>query len=277
MQLVTDLRALGLREGDSVLVHSSLRSIGYVEGGAATVIAALTEVVGDQGTVLFPAHTGHSECSPQNPPEFDARHTPSRGMGIIAETARLTPGFVRSLSPTHSVVARGRLAHRFCAGHHLSPSPCGEGSPYDLLARENGRILLIGCDHQSNTSIHMVEEDVGAGYHMLPGWADYPITGLGGESIRIRARFHRWGKAKDFNKIEPTLIDGGVQVSGHVGAAIARLIEAGKMRGLVRGLLANDPNFLLAGDPAGNAPSLRPISKPMPHVLGPKTTGERKR
>lgn len=244
--LVRDLSALGLRPGEHVLVHSSMRRVGPVEGGPSEVVEALLESVGPEGTVLFPSHTGGPECSPENPPEFHARTTWRSGMGIIAETARTRNGFVRSLSPTHSVVARGRLADHFCGSHHRSPTPCGDGSPYDLLARSGGRILLLGCDHQSNTSIHMAEEDAGVDYHMLPGWADYTIFDRDERPVPIRARFHRWGRARDFNRIEALLLSGGIQASGKVGAAAARLIDAGRMRMLVRGLLERDASFLLA-------------------------------
>ena len=52
--IIQSLKELGLRQGDIVLVHSSLKSFGYVEGGADTVIDAFLEVVGETGTLVMP-------------------------------------------------------------------------------------------------------------------------------------------------------------------------------------------------------------------------------
>ena len=53
-KIAKDLYALGIRPGDTVLVHSSLKSLGPVPGGAETVIQGLLKALGDEGTLLFP-------------------------------------------------------------------------------------------------------------------------------------------------------------------------------------------------------------------------------
>jgi aminoglycoside 3-N-acetyltransferase len=245
-RIVHDLRRLGLAAGDHVLVHSSLSRIGNVEGGAPTVICALRAAVGPEGTVLFPALSGRADLSPENPPDFDARNTPAIGIGVIPETARLSPGAKRSLNPTHSVVAFGPKAAWFTMGHEQCETPCGPGSPYDKLTQVGGRILLLGCDHNSNTSLHMIEELAGVAYHMIPGSAEFEILDLQGDRLTIRARFHSWASARNFNVIEPVLVEKGVQVNGTVGLAEARLIDAKAMRDLVLEMLVADPTCLLA-------------------------------
>lgn len=126
-RLVDDLRALGLGDGDVVLVHSSLSRLGWVEGGAETVIDALVEAVGPGGTVLFPTLTGTEQDGPQHPPVIELAATPC-WTGTIPETARRRPEAIRSVHPTHSVSAIGARPHAYTTGHEASSTParmCG--------------------------------------------------------------------------------------------------------------------------------------------------------
>ena len=95
-----DLSALGVRRGGVLLVHSSLRSLGYVPGGAETVIRGLLHALGEEGTLLLPS-LSYDHATPRNP-YFDIRRTPSN-VGAIAEYFRQRPGTLRSMHPTHSV------------------------------------------------------------------------------------------------------------------------------------------------------------------------------
>ena len=104
--ITSGLKQVGLACGSKVLVHSSLSSFGYVEGGADTVIDALVETVGSGGTVLVPTLTGNETLSAANPPEFDPQHTRC-WTGLVPETFRKRPNAVRSIHPTHSVSAIG--------------------------------------------------------------------------------------------------------------------------------------------------------------------------
>jgi len=243
-ELISAFRDLGITRGENVLTHSSLKSIGDVEGGAATVVAALREAVGPEGTAMFPAHTWGRNQNPDNPPAFDARASRSV-VGLVSETARTTPGGIRSLSPTHSVVAFGEQAEWLCGAHHLADTPCGVDSPYDRLCLVGAKILLLGCDHESNTSLHMVEELANLPYHMIPGFAEYTITDIDGHPVQVRARFHAWGTPRFFNRVEPMLIACGAQIHGKIGNATARLIDSARMRDLVLEKLAEDPNYLI--------------------------------
>jgi aminoglycoside 3-N-acetyltransferase len=112
--LKRDLEALGVRRGGVLLVHSSLSSLGFVAGGAHTVIGALRMALGPEGTLVVPTHTwdrpGRGDFA------FDVRSTPSC-VGVISETFRAMPEAIRSLHPTHSVAAVGPMAR------DLTPSP----------------------------------------------------------------------------------------------------------------------------------------------------------
>ena len=101
--LVADLRALGLQSGDAVMVHSSYKSLGGVVGGPSTVVEALLEVLGPQGTLVVPTftHSGTTHFDPQTSPSLN---------GAITEAARAHAQAVRSWHPTHAVTAIGPAA-----------------------------------------------------------------------------------------------------------------------------------------------------------------------
>jgi aminoglycoside 3-N-acetyltransferase len=170
--LGSDLRALGLAAGDTVLVHSSARSLGFVAGGSQAVAQALLDVLGPDGTLVVPAHTPDNTdpadwCNPPVPeswwpairsqaPGFDKCRTPSRWMGVIAETVRTWPGALRSDHPHVSFAAVGRHAALVTGTHQLDDA-LGEASPLGAVYRLDGKVLLLGCGHDSNTSLHLAE------------------------------------------------------------------------------------------------------------------------
>lgn len=150
------LRELGLTMGDSLIVHSSMRNLGPVEGGADTVIDAILEVIGPKGNLVLPTF---NYVRPIPSPYFDPKMTPCR-TGILPEIGRKRPEAVRSLHPTHSVAVIGPDAGRLTEGH-LSQRVFGVGSPVDLLAQSGGKVLLLGVGQTSNSTIHVAEEHVG--------------------------------------------------------------------------------------------------------------------
>ncbi len=149
-------RKAGLETGDSLVVHSSFKSIGSVDGGPATVVQALLDVIGPEGNLMFPTFNGPSTAEPC----FDPDKTPAR-TGIIPEIGRNRPGAVRSLHPTHSVAVIGPEAEALTRGH-LDCRAVGTGSPLDRLAKMGGKILMIGVANNSNTTVHVGEEHAGA-------------------------------------------------------------------------------------------------------------------
>jgi aminoglycoside 3-N-acetyltransferase len=247
-EITAALQALGLRTGNHVLVHSSLSSLGHVAGGAATVVESLLRVVGPDGTVLVPTLTGNEDVGPDAVVVFDVGSTPG-WTGAVSECLRTWDGARRSRHPTHSVAALGAGADHFTRGHEDCVTPCGPGSPYALLAEDqDGVILLLGCDHESNTTWHHVEELAGVDYHLQrrPVRAeirDGEWTGSGDYWM------HRYGSPRRFGAIEPLLQQRGRQVQGQVGEARARLMSAAGAVSIGVEVLRADPLFFLADAP----------------------------
>ncbi len=244
-RLAGDLRDIGLVDGDIVLVHSSLSRLGYVEGGANTVVDALLQAVAPGGTGLFPTLTGSEQDGPKCPPRMDARTTPG-WTGRIPETARIRPDARRSLHPTHSVVALGAHARRYVLGHERSCTPCDEQSPYYRLIDERGKILLLGVSQQSNTTLHCLEELAGVPYHLQAETTDGVVIDADGSAHIVRNRLHLWRWERDFDRIDGPLVAANAMRIGRVGLAEARLIQADRLADVILPLLRNEPLYLLA-------------------------------
>jgi aminoglycoside 3-N-acetyltransferase len=172
--LTADLAALGLRPGMTVLLNASLGSLGYVEGGAATVVAAIRTVLGPEGTLVSPATTeensdtsrayltrvadlpaeGEAAFRAAMPP-FDPATTPA-SCGLIAEQIRITPGAIRSAHPQSSFAAVGPRARDLMADHALD-CHLGERSPLGKLYASGARVLLLGVGYRYCTALHLAE------------------------------------------------------------------------------------------------------------------------
>ncbi|MFI2639522.1 aminoglycoside N(3)-acetyltransferase [Streptomyces sp. NPDC018610] len=222
------LRDLGVRPGESLLVHSSLRSLGWVCGGPVAVVQALLDVLGPDGTLVVPAQSGDLSdpalwSRPPVPeewwetiraamPVYDPEITPTRGVGVIPETVRTWPGAVRSAHPHASFAALGPRAGQLMEGHAAN-CRLGERSPLAKLETAGARVLLLGSGYDSCTSFHLAEYRIPAplvevGRPGPHGWEVVTEVSISSE------RFDELGH--DFERDRPV-------VRGRVGAADARL------------------------------------------------------
>ena len=153
------LHRVGLRQGDSTLVHSSFDAFESFDGKPSDVIEVLKNVVGSRGLVMMPTipFAGTAIDWVRSHPVVDLRRTPSR-MGLISEIFRRSPDVIRSVHPTHPVAAWGAQAADYVAGHPLARTPCGAGSPYHGLITRDGSVLLLGVDVNAVTLYHTAEE-----------------------------------------------------------------------------------------------------------------------
>lgn len=170
--LTNDLRSLGIKEGMTLLVHSSLRSIGWVCGGAVSVILALEEVLTEDGTLIMPTHS--SDLSDpknwRNPPVpeswweiirnempvFDKDLTPTLKMGTIPEVFRKQKTVIRSSHPNSSFAAWGKNKHYIVQDDKLDYQ-MNEKSPLGRIYELDGNVLFTGIGYDKNTSFHLAE------------------------------------------------------------------------------------------------------------------------
>lgn len=217
---------LGLEPGCALLIHSSLKSFGRVDGGAEAVVAGIIDALGPEGTLLAPTLTGHEELFPDNPPHVDLRTAPC-WTGAIPEAVRLHPDAVRSTHPTHSCTAIGACAEELTAGHELTPTPCGITSPYFRVAQAGGYIAMIGCTLERCTTCHTVEEIANVGFHLQKEIAYGTCIDRHGNTVETPCLLHSYkGPERDYPVLEPILLEKGLMRIGKVGESTVRLINS---------------------------------------------------
>lgn len=217
------------------MLHSSMRSLGFIAGGAQSLVQAVLDVLGRGGTLVVPTHTPENSdpAGWRNPPVpeawwpairehtpgFDPARTPTRWMGVIPEVVRAWPGAHRSVHPQVSCAAIGLHAEQIVASHPLEDAH-GEGSPLGAINRLDGKVLLLGCGHGSNTSLHLAET-------RQPS----PPRGTASAAVLEPDGTRRWATwsevaidEDDFEQLGAAFEATGAVTIGRVGEAAARLM-----------------------------------------------------
>lgn len=156
------LCTLGVTDGDILLFHSSLKSFGYIEGGADAVIDGALLAVGDRGTLAAPTLVQRDFANAYK--NWDKNRTPS-DVGRITEVFRKRPEALRSDQATHSVAAIGPMAKFLTEGHTAyGPRPSiygdyafAESSPWQKMYDLGGKVVFMGATIESNTYRHFIE------------------------------------------------------------------------------------------------------------------------
>lgn len=244
-RIVDDLRSnLGVKDGDIIGVHSSLKSIGVVEGGPDTFIEALIEAVGgvEKGTVVMPCFNNPLDV-------VDLRTTPCR-LGLVPETFRTFPGVMRSVNQTHSVAAIGKDA-KTIVDCHEGKTPLGVGSPFHQLAKMGGDIIHIGCDMSTCSLIHVAECVVKSPYlHIAYSGYDKVIKVIteDGREIDFEPRENP-GCSRNFTVVQDEMDKRGLLLKGMVGMAESIKAAGADILATTVDLLEADPAALLCECP----------------------------
>ena len=225
-ELVQGFRNLGIEAGDMILMHSSLKSLGVKEVTPEIAISALLHVIGESGTLILPC-LSYRDVTEKNP-VFSVKETPCC-VGAIPEYFRTRKNTIRSVHPTHSVCATGALAYEITKDHIKDTTPVGLNSPFTLLPKYNGKILMLGCGLKPNTSMHGVEEIAGAPYCLKDNDTHYKITlenNIVIESVHKRHNFY--GFIQRYDRITEILNNDEINC-GKVLQANCHLIDSKAM------------------------------------------------
>lgn len=240
-----DLRTMGVREGDCLVVHSSFKSLGLNDASPTDVIRTLIETVGEQGTLMMPTFTycysGIWNVTPYNP-----HSTPSLFMGILAETLRSYPGALRSGSPTYSVAAIGKHA-RLLTENREDSGGLGPGSSYEEAYKLGAKILLLGVGNTRNSMIHYAEFASGLPVCDIPFrefWGRSALVEKDGQPVEVPLKADFPGCSHNFGVVDEHLVEKGLLTQGRVCSAACLLMDARKMVDTVAERLREQPDWL---------------------------------
>lgn len=239
-QLKAQLAQMGIKPSDNVLIHTSFKAVGQVEGGPEGFIDAFCEYL-TEGLFLVPTHTWSNVSRKQ--PVYDVK-TSVPCIGLIPRTAAFRPDGVRSLHPTHSVWVHGKGAEEFVAGEELAESPAPVGFCWNRLAEIGTKILLIGVTNTNNTFIHAVDEIADLPDRLAP--EPWEVTVIDGNGNRITHPFRNHGRtgSDNFCNFEEPLVGLGAQTFGSLGDAQVRVVDAVKCRDVILSIYAKTDEHL---------------------------------
>jgi aminoglycoside N3'-acetyltransferase len=231
--IIDDLRTLGVQPGAVLLVHTSFRAVGPVDGGPGALITALQEVVGEEGTIVMPSWTGDDDDP------FDAATTAvAASLGVTAATFAQTPGVRRSAHP-FACAAIGRHAE-VITGDPLPVPPHRLESPVGRVWELDGSVLLLGVGHDSNTTMHLAEALAG-----VPYGVPKHCTVLDRGQPRRVDYLENDHCCQRFRLMDDRLRSRGLQLEGRVGNAAAKLIRSRDIVDVAREYLEGDPLVFL--------------------------------
>ncbi|QTL99078.1 aminoglycoside N(3)-acetyltransferase [Iocasia frigidifontis] len=215
---------LGINSKGTLLVHSSMKSIGDVDGGAETVIDAFVEYM-KQGLLIFPTHSWGKDNLVND--IYDPLTEPSC-VGILSNIFMKKTGVVRSLHPTHSIAARGKDALEYIQGEERFNTPCPRGGCWGRLYDRKAQILFLGCSLKTNTFIHSVEEWCCVPNRLANKSKRIKIINPYGNDYHVDLYGHQstYGDvSRNYDKLRDVLLYKGIAVKGLIGDARCYLCD----------------------------------------------------
>jgi len=233
--LKNQLKEIGIVEGDTVLVHSAMSKIGFVDGGPQTIVDALLETVGLNGHVLMPNspnarfqldYIQEIKC-------FDVVNDKSK-LGAISEYFRNHKDAMRSWHPTEPVSCIGPDAEYFVSSHFNELTPYNENSPFYRVVARNGKILMIGVTlDNAGTNLHTLEDAIEDFKYPIyhPTIFETKIVDPKGETHTVKTKVHDpvWSKKRRCDGLIPLFKERNVLEFVKFGNAPTLLLDAKKM------------------------------------------------
>ena len=251
--LKRDLAAMAIPPDATLLVHSSVKSVGDVDGRADAILDAL---IGHLSRGLLALPTLSWNTVDASHPRFSVARTPSC-VGMLTELFRQRPGVFRSWHPTHSLAACGADAQAFVSGHERFDTPCARQSPWGRLVDRNGLALFIGCGIGCNTLIHGVEEWCSVPGRLTITKEPLEVETPDGRVIPVPSRRHLGTSSANYAKLEPLFLARGVLTIARFGDARCHLARIAPMVALVTQLLQTDIELFSHANPPESIPAQR--------------------
>jgi aminoglycoside N3'-acetyltransferase len=248
-RLSEDLARLGVRPGDLLMVHASLRKLGlaasqYGRGGAELLLDALDAAVGPTGTLMMTLGTHYDmdwansrpvaerEALFADAPVFDPDLAAAQpDAGWLAESFRRRAGTMFSANPSGRFGARGARAAALMADQPWDDY-YGPGSPLEKFVAQGGRILRLGADPDTVTALHYAEYLADLPAKHRTRW-DYVLAGPDGarrqvwiECLDDSGGIGDWPHGDYFAAILGAYLPLGRHQAGRVGEATAELLDA---------------------------------------------------
>ena len=232
--LIHSLKQAGIPKGATLLVHSSMSKIGYLEEGPKTFVDALLETIGDSGNLLMPTSPNPKlqlNYIRENP-IFDVLNSPS-AMGAITEYFRKLPGVKRSLNPTEPVATYGPQAKEIIEGHLYEITPYTHQSPFYKVVELKGFILYVGVTlDNAGTSLHLLEDAVDFKFQVYyPELFPVEVIDEQGKSHQYKIKVHHpeMSKKRRCDELLPTFEKEGIMKRIQIGKANALIFDAKAM------------------------------------------------
>ena len=246
--LTKQIEELGIKRTDTLLIHSSMKSIGVVEGRGNTVLDAFMEYL-NEGLLVFPTHTWEQMSDTYD--VFDPKTEPSC-VGVLSNLFMQRPGVYRSLHPTHSVAAFGKDAKAFTRGEERFDTPCPREGCWGKLYDLDAKILFIGCSLRTNTIIHGVEEwnNIPNRFSKRPQPLKIKLDdGQVIERPLYRHHNERGDVSKNYGKLTDPLLSLGIAKMGKFGDAKTILCQSKQMVDLTSHFLKRNQDLFLDNRP----------------------------
>ncbi len=238
VDLLAQLKDIGVAPGMDLLVHSSLKRVGPTDGGADMIIDTLLEAIGPGATLMMSTVSGNVNARQT---VFHVAHTPST-TGALTNVFRRRDSAIRSLHPVHSIAAIGPGAGFYTEGHFDAPTPWSPPSPYGKLMSNHGFILFLGTDFSANTCIHAIEIEA-----RVPGLHTEATTLLQAIDYNgvLHEIEHHWHAPKlcCYPDLEHLVERAGGLTYGRIGNAICRLVDAAVLRATLLPLFRETPEL----------------------------------
>lgn len=239
------LSSLGSCPAGLLLVHSSLSSCGFIVGGRELLLSSIRQFVGN-GSLAMPTHSYCYQRAAEIPPEvFDVCSTPSV-VGALSDFFWKQPGVKRSVHPTHSVACEGSLASEICRDH-LTPTPCGTGTPYERLVQHDASVLMFGVSLDAYTLFHTAEHAADVPYLYEERLTRLAYRDQGGQICPYFMRRQNMKVERRFADTEQWLLEQGLISSRRLGSGTVLFIPSAlRLHNATVERLRTDPWFLVA-------------------------------